>query len=356
MAYKSEIEKPYMTFITSLPSYWEKVRGLLAIIFGGVLAGLLATVLVAVLTGCFDEVNNGFDVLRGLAGAANMLFDFMPPANDGTQSSDVISVGICRVAGFLATCVLSGFLVAKFLSPRRVVQFAPYILVDTDKQILRIRFRILLPLHKYLHDVQLRMVISDESQRQSGKLKRERYFEYCAPSGLSRLYRGGYESMRGIWYIEVGLDRTSNGKTLRSVLHKLDIARQAGKEPEGLRIEAWVSGTTPSGEVVFERRQYPLDKLLIGYNYVSIWRKEVETESGTTGRKDLREYFPEHFKYVYKQELKPDDASYFNCLVSNAPDQGRLLERGKVLPRYYGIKEVVERFRARKATGIMSNR
>lgn len=349
MAYRSEIEKRYTTAITMLPSYCAKFKNICLTALYGLTIGLVLVFLVFLTDELILKVNYS-DFLQGISVSASKLFDFMPESVDELNVETGIPAEVLRIVGFALVCIYSGVLVAKFLAPRQIVQFAPFAVIDTKSQLLRIRYRIGLPLHNYLNNVSLYCCISDADQRNSGLTQRERYYQYYLPRPTQNGNRNAFTAMRGVWYIEVPLDQIDDGGmglTLEECFNTLSIQDVKNRNKMGLEIEAWVSGSTSNGEQVFARREYSFDAVMLGYNFVSIWRYEVEDvpKQELDLKNDPRQFFPEHFSMI----SRTDPSCHCNqksktglqiLFGTNKPNDIYCLEEKKCIERWWGIKRL----------------
>lgn len=351
MAYKSEIEKRYITAITMLSCYCSKFKSICLTVFCGLAIGFVLVFLVLLADELIFKVNYG-DLLQGLSASASKLFDFMPESVDELDVETGIPTEALRIVGFALVCVYSGVLVAKFLAPRQIVQFAPFVVIDTKSQSLRIRYRIGLPLYNYLNNVSLQCCISDADQRSSGLTQRKRHYQYYLPRPMQNGNRSAFTAMRGVWYIEVPLsqiDDGGTGLTLEECLNTLSMYDVESRNKMGLEIEAWVSGSTSNGEQVFARREYSFDEVMLGYNFVPIWRYEVEgvPKQELDLKSDPRQFFPEHFSmisridspYQSNQKRKTGLQILFDA---NKPNSIYCLEKKKCIERWWGIRRLLK--------------
>lgn len=259
-----------------LPEFQQRAKRVAGCLAVGLLVGLAYVLTIALCLGLWHKEDPiGIEGLLFLA--LSMGFDFLPePPSLSAVPAEWIS--LTRVGGFIIASVLSGFVVARFLEPLNVIEFARYALIDQDDESLRVRIRIRRPVGAYLYDVRASVSVTDVLSRNSGILGKSASFRVRRPKSSAKYPRGVYDMMRGVWYIDIPLTEMSSDDVRMTLLDSLEDSglhngffRYGQLElPRAPQIAVHVAGVTEQGAMIAKRHIYEMKDILIGYKFVDI--------------------------------------------------------------------------------------
>ncbi|WP_304425684.1 hypothetical protein [uncultured Adlercreutzia sp.] len=332
MARKSERQTVPAIIASLAMEYSKNLKNFLILMLAALLVFLLLAAVFGVLHWMLESGNNSAnDALGYLYSGARMLFDFLPfpPADDAINQPLAI---IARSVGFVLTCLFSGIAIAIFLSPVNVIRFSKYAVVDLERNELRVRYWIRKPEQDYIFDASLELIIISQSELNRGDSRSVFTFRFLAPKDMDNQPEK-YFGIRGVRYLDIPLTTRSRYDNQEKLIDALATFYSDSSS----RIIVRIMGTDKSGRRIYREHRYPKNHILLGYEFVSIRRSEIESTAEAHGIKndnlciqDGKNLFHEHFDMVCKQNSPEKQTQLVETgLNENTPDPLYLLDYGQ---------------------------